>query len=65
MIVGYLFSGDVLTWAWRIIAILIGGAGGFAYYRFVGCKSGSCPLTSNPWLSTMYGAILGALLLAR
>jgi hypothetical protein len=58
-------SGAVLTWVWRVAAVLLGGAGGFAFYRFVGCKTGMCPITSNPWLSTIYGALLGALLVAR
>jgi hypothetical protein len=45
-----------------LIGILVGGGLGFAYYRFVGCSSGTCPLTSNPVISTIYGAVLGALL---
>ena len=44
-----------------LVGILVGGALGFAYYRFVGCASGACPLTSHPVLSTGYGAVLGAL----
>lgn len=39
--------------------IFIGGLLGFAYYKFVGCKSGVCPLTSNPYVSTLYGAFVG------
>ncbi len=40
--------------------IVIAGAGlGFAYYYFIGCRSGVCPITSNPWISTGYGSILG------
>jgi len=41
-----------------------GAAMGFAYYYFVGCASGTCPITSNPYVSTAYGALVG-LLLAR
>lgn len=44
------------------IGVVLGAAAGFAYYRFVGCSPGGCPLTSNPWLTTLYGAGLGALL---
>ena len=40
----------------------IGGVLGFLYYRFVGCSTGSCPLTSNPYASTLYGIVLGALI---
>ena len=43
------------------IGILVGGGLGFAAYKFIGCSSGACPLTSNPWVSTIYGAVLGAL----
>jgi len=47
---------------WKIsIGILVGGGLGFAYYRFIGCATGTCPLTSNPWISSSYGAIVGVL----
>jgi hypothetical protein len=45
-----------------LIGAVIGGGLGFAYYRFVGCASGACPLTSNPWISTLYGGVVGVLL---
>lgn len=47
------------TVMWRGIPILLGAAGGFAYYYFIGCTSGGCPITSNPWVSTAYGGIIG------
>ena len=43
----------------NIIPVLIGAFGGFVYYSFVGCYSGSCAITSNPVMSTMYGAAIG------
>lgn len=43
------------------IGIIIGGLLGFGLYRFVGCSTGACPITSNPWISTLYGMILGAI----
>jgi hypothetical protein len=46
-------------WVKRLVYGVIGGAGGFAYYTFVGCVTGSCPITSNPYLSTAYGAMIG------
>lgn len=42
-----------------ILGVVIGGGLGFASYKFVGCSTGACPLTSNPWVSSIYGAILG------
>jgi hypothetical protein len=44
------------------LGAIVGAAAGFAYYWFVGCASGGCPITSNPWVSTSYGAAMGALL---
>ncbi len=51
----------VMLWKY-ILAALIGGGLGFAYYKFIGCASGACPLTSHPVISTLYGAALGLLL---
>jgi hypothetical protein len=45
-----------------LIGLLTGAAGGFLYYYFVGCASGTCPITSKPLNSTLYGALMGALL---
>jgi len=44
------------------IGAVLGGGLGFAYYEFVGCSTGTCPLTSNPWISSICGAVLGVLL---
>ncbi|HZR17986.1 MAG TPA: DUF6132 family protein [Verrucomicrobiae bacterium] len=44
-----------------IIGALTGGGLGFAYYKFVGCSTGTCPLTSNPIISSLYGMVVGAL----
>jgi Family of unknown function (DUF6132) len=43
-----------------IIGVVVGAILGFGYYRLVGCSSGTCPITSNPWISTLYGAVMGA-----
>jgi hypothetical protein len=45
-----------------ISGILIGEILGYGYYRFIGCSSGTCPLTSNPWSSILYGALIGYLI---
>ena len=46
-----------------IIGITIGAIGGYLYYYFVGCASGTCAITSKPINSTLYGAMMGGLLL--
>jgi hypothetical protein len=45
----------------RVTLILIGAIAGYAYYYYIGCASGTCPITSSPWISTAYGAVVGAL----
>ncbi len=43
------------------IGVAVGGALGYGYYKLVGCPTGACPLTRNPWITTLYGMALGAL----
>jgi H+/Cl- antiporter ClcA len=45
-----------------LILAVIGAVGGYLYYRFVGCASGACAITSNPAVSTIYGGVLGLLI---
>ena len=42
-----------------ILPLVIGAGGGFAYYYFIGCANGTCPITSNPYISTAYGTAMG------
>jgi hypothetical protein len=36
-----------------------GSIGGFLYWRFVGCESGTCIIKSVWYLTTLYGLVLG------
>jgi len=45
-----------------ILGIILGTIGGYLYYLKVGCVNGTCAITSNPWLSMLWGAALGYLL---
>lgn len=49
-----------------IVKLIVGGLAGavlgFIYYKLVGCPSGTCPITSNPFSSTLYGGAMGLLL---
>jgi hypothetical protein len=31
------------------------------YHKPVGCRSGACPITANPYISMLYGAVMGFL----
>lgn len=44
------------------IGAVVGGLAGFFYWKYVGCLTGTCAITSKPLNSTLYFAILGALL---
>jgi hypothetical protein len=45
----------------KILPVFVGAVIGYAYYYFIGCKSGSCPISGNPWIATIYGAGAGFL----
>jgi Family of unknown function (DUF6132) len=44
------------------IGVIIGAIAGYLYFFYVGCSSGSCAITSKPFNSTLYGALIGGLL---
>ena len=45
-----------------VIGSVLGLIGGFLYWRFVGCSSGTCIIKSNPINMTLYGGLMGGLL---
>jgi xanthine/uracil permease len=45
-----------------VVGAVVGIIGGYIYYAKVGCNSGSCAITSNPWLSMLWGAAMGYLI---
>lgn len=47
-----------------LVGIALGAIGGYLYWSYVGCASGSCPITSSPIISSLWGAIMGGLLLS-
>jgi len=40
----------------------MGALAGFFYWKYVGCLTGTCSITSNPINSTIYFALFGAVL---
>ena len=45
-----------------IIGALLGAAAGFALYKAVGCRTGACPLYSNPYLPVIIWGVVGAII---
>ena len=43
------------------ITATLGAGAAAAYAHFVGCRTGTCPLTSNVWIAAIYGGAVGAL----
>lgn len=51
----------IIKYKWAIVGVVVGAIGGFLYWNFVGCDSGSCAITSKPLNSSAYGALMGGL----
>jgi hypothetical protein len=47
-----------------VFGSIVGAIAGFLYWQQIGCSTGTCMITSKPINSTVYGAVMGALLLS-
>lgn len=45
-----------------VAGVIAGSLGGYLYWYYVGCATGTCMITSKPLNSTAYGAMMGGLL---
>jgi len=45
-----------------LLFLVLGAIGGFLYWKFVGCTSGTCAIKSVWYWSTLWGAAMGYLL---
>ena len=54
---------ELVKYKLAIIGVIIGAVAGYQYNYFIGCASGTCAITSKPINSTLYGAVMGGLLL--
>ena len=44
-----------------VIGAVVGALAGFLYWKYVGCLTGTCAITSSPVRSTIYFAVLGSI----
>lgn len=51
----------ILKHKWRIVGTAIGAVGGFLYWYYIGCTSGTCPIQANWHISSLYGGLMGFL----
>ncbi len=52
----------ILKNKFTLLGITVGAIAGYLYYYYVGCASGTCAITSSPFNSTIYGSVMGGLL---
>jgi hypothetical protein len=45
-----------------VSGLAIGAIAGYLYWYYIGCTSGTCPITSKAPNSTLYGVVMGGLL---
>ncbi|MGN1002701.1 MAG: hypothetical protein ACI4PC_08000 [Oscillospiraceae bacterium] len=52
----------IKIWLKPVLFAAGGALVGLAYYRFAGCSTGACPLTSGPFITVAYMGLIGWLL---
>ncbi len=52
-------SGSARRWLRPALTAALGALAGGLYAHFVGCRTGTCPLTSSIWTASIYGAFVG------
>jgi hypothetical protein len=45
-----------------IIGGVLGALVGFAAYKFIGCRTGTCPLTANPYVAMTIWGLIGVMM---
>jgi hypothetical protein len=50
-----------------LVAVFVGAAIGFLWHKLSGgsCPANGCPITGNPYVSSIFGAVMGALFVAK
>ena len=47
---------------YKLLITIIGAIGGYLYWKYIGCASGTCPIKSVWYLMTLWGTAMGYLL---
>ncbi|MCF7886286.1 MAG: DUF6132 family protein [Candidatus Marinimicrobia bacterium] len=55
-IISFITSNKIII---KILTTAAGAGLGYLYYKFIGCRTGTCPITSNPWISMIWGGLIG------
>ena len=51
-----------MSMLWRsVMGGVVGAVVGLLMYRFVGCRTGACPLTGNPYVAMVIWGVMGFL----
>ncbi|PIF05797.1 MAG: hypothetical protein CSA36_05215 [Draconibacterium sp.] len=45
----------------QIVFLVFGAIAGFLYWKFIGCTTGTCPIKSVWYWTTLWGAVMGYL----
>lgn len=48
-------------YGWYLLFTGMGAFGGYLYWYYIGCQTGTCPITSHWYTTGLYGALLGYL----
>lgn len=51
----------LLRYKWQVLGVAAGAIGGYLYWYYIGCTSGTCPIQSNWHTSSLFGALMGYL----
>jgi H+/Cl- antiporter ClcA len=46
-------------WLYILVGTAVGVLAGYAYFYFIGCRSGACALRANPYYNMLLGGLLG------
>lgn len=54
---------DIFKRNWTyLVGGIAGGISGYLYWFYIGCASGTCPITASPLMSVIWGAVMGSLI---